>query len=110
MPPRVVWNHVRDATKSKLLHIGYNPFLLRRYALRVAAWWEARYGRRPKVLAATAVSLNRRPFQPVVDPGVDLASTQVHPWKHNAWILDLETPRIPREALSQTWTRDARRP
>jgi vitamin K-dependent gamma-carboxylase len=98
-PPFIAWNYMDDVTVSKAVHIGMQPFLLRRYARRVADLWEAQYGRRPAVSAHTAVSLNGRPVQPVVDPRADLASVPVRWFGHNDWILDLEEPRIPRDRV-----------
>ena len=93
------WNSFSDLTVSKLMHISYQAFYLRRYARRVAALWEAEYGRRPAVQASTAVSLNGRPHQMLVDPGADLGRVGARWLSHNAWIRQLETSRIPREAV-----------
>jgi hypothetical protein len=93
------WNSLKDLTVSKFMHMSYQAFYLRRYARRVATLWEKEYGRRPSVQASTAVSLNGRPHQPLVDPTVDLASVPVTRFGHNYWIKNLETRRIPREAL-----------
>ncbi len=97
--PRVVWNLTADATPSQWLHLSSQPFLLRRYAVRVADLWQARTGRRPAVHALTRVSFNGRPYQPLVDPAADLASVSVHWFRHNPWVEDLHAPRIPPEML-----------
>ena len=101
-PAYIRWNCLKDLTVSKFNHISNQAFYLRRYARRVASLWEQEYGRRPAVHASTAVSLNGRPFQQLVDPDADLASVPVTWFRHNPWIRDLETPRIPREALAGT--------
>jgi len=93
------WNTLKDVTNSKLNHISNQPFYLVRYARRVAGLWEKEYQRRPVVNAITAVSLNRRPYQLIVDPEADLASVPITWLGHNVWIRDLETQRIPREVL-----------
>lgn len=98
--PYVWWNTARDLTASKLIHISTQPFYLRRYARRVAELWQQEYGRRPVVNAVTSMSLNGRPPQPLVDLAADLASVDVAWFRHNWWIKDLETPRIPREAIA----------
>ena len=98
-PPYIWWNSLKDLTFSKFLHASNQAFYLRRYAQRVASLWEAEYARRPAVHAITKMSLNGRPHQELVDPDVDLASVRVTWFGHNPWIRDLETPRIPREAL-----------
>jgi hypothetical protein len=80
---------------SKAMHLGMQPFLLRRYARRVADSWESQHGRRPSVHASSSISLNGRPFQPAVDPDADLARVPIRAFGHNTWIRDLEEPRIP---------------
>jgi vitamin K-dependent gamma-carboxylase len=100
--PSIWWNSPKDVTTSKSLHLSYHAFYLRRYARRVADLWQKEYGRRSVVRAVTAVSLNGRPHQPLIDPQADLASVPVTWLGHNSWIRDLETPRIPREALTGT--------
>jgi hypothetical protein len=99
VPPVILWNCLRDLPQSKFLHVSIQPFYLRRYARRVAELWEKEYGRRPAVTALTRMSVNRRPFQAIVDPEADLASVPVRWFRHNDWVMDLATPRVPREAL-----------
>jgi vitamin K-dependent gamma-carboxylase len=101
--PYIWWNSVRDLSVSKLLHLSNQAFYLRRYARRVAGRWEKEYGRRPIVNAATSMSLNGRPHQPLVEPAADLATVEARWFRHNLWIRDLETPRIPRAALDRGW-------
>jgi vitamin K-dependent gamma-carboxylase len=93
--PRVEfrWNLFRDVGPSKGMHLSTQPFLLRRYAQRVADAWALDQGRRPEVRARTQLSLNRRLFNPVVDPTADLASVSVRWFGHNSWILDLQRGR-----------------
>jgi hypothetical protein len=100
-PVRIYWNTLKDVTPSKSIHISNQAFYLRRYARRVAELWQEDYGRRPRVQAVTAVSLNGRPHQLLVDREVDLASVGVRWIGHNLWINDLAMRRIPREALTR---------
>jgi hypothetical protein len=102
VPPTIRWNSDRDLTRSKYMHTSTQAFYLQRYASRVADLWEAEYSRRPKIFAITAVSLNGRPHQDLVDPEVDLAGVNVKRLGHNDWILDLQTPRIPPDALHRS--------
>lgn len=97
---RIQWNSARDLSSSKLMHTSIQPFYLRRYARRVAELWVKEYGRRPAVRAHTAMALNGRPHQELVDPEVDLASASSRWLRHNEWIRDLQTRRIPRSALT----------
>jgi hypothetical protein len=99
LPPFIAWDYIQDVTSSKAMHLGMQPFLLRRYARRVADLWETQHGRRPSVHALTTISLNGRPFQPVVDPEVDLAAIPVSSFGRNDWIHDLEEPRIPKDRV-----------
>ena len=94
--PRIHWNYYKDGTASKAMHISTNPFLLRRYARRVASLWEKQYGRYPKVTALTGLALNTRPMQQTVDPNADLASVPIARFGHNPWINDLDQKRIPK--------------
>lgn len=91
---RIGWNLFKDGTVSKAMHISTNPFLLRRYARRVAELWERERGIYPKVTARTWVSLNTRPLQPVVNPEADLAAVGIRRFRHNSWVQDLAQPRI----------------
>jgi hypothetical protein len=97
---RIHWNSSRDLSSSKMMHTSIQPFYLRRYARRVAELWQEQHGRRPQVLAKTDMSLNGRPHQELVDPNADLAFVSARWWRHNEWIRDLQTPRIPRQALT----------
>jgi vitamin K-dependent gamma-carboxylase len=96
-PAYLVWNYLKELPNSKCMHMGAQPFLLRQYARHIATVWRRDYGRRPEVHAQTAVSLNGRPFQELVDPTADLASVSETWFGHNSWVRDLQTARIPRE-------------
>jgi len=92
----VSWNYLKDLTYSEGMHLSMQPFILREYARHIAEQWELANGRRPVIRADTAVSLNFRPAQRLVDPEADLASVKMFRFRHNPWIRDLETRRIPR--------------
>jgi vitamin K-dependent gamma-carboxylase len=93
--PRISWDVLRDLSVSQAMHVSTNPFLLQRYASRVADLWQKESGIRPKVFARTAVSLNYRPPQSLVFEKSDLASVNVSHWRHNSWICDLDVKGIP---------------
>jgi len=93
--PVISWDPRNDWSISKGMHISTNPFLLHRYARRVAALWEKQYGRRPALHAKAVVSLNQHPPQLLVDPGADLASVPVSHFAHNRWIRDLQPDQGP---------------
>ena len=94
-PVQLRWNYKRELTLENVMHLSMQPFLLRRYARHVADVWQAEYGRRPAIHAITAVSLNGRPAQLLVQPEADLAAVPVAFFAHNWWIRDLEVPRVP---------------
>ena len=94
--PVIYWNYLRELTYAQGMHMSLQPFLLREYAHHVADLWEQSYKRRPAVFAQTAVSLNFRPAEPVVNPQADLASVPLAHLRHNDWIRQLECTRIPR--------------
>ncbi len=98
--PVIRWNLVRDAGISKAMHIGVQPFLLQRYARRVADLWKRQYGRSPAIRAHTSVSLNGRPPQPVVDPRINLTTAPVQLFRHESWVQDLALQRIPAPSLT----------
>jgi vitamin K-dependent gamma-carboxylase len=93
--PRIWWNYLRELNYGQGMHLSMQPFLLREYANHIADLWQQTYGQRPIVHAETAVSLNFRPSQPIVDYRVDLASVPVSLFGHNTWIVQLKYPRIP---------------
>jgi hypothetical protein len=97
--PYISWNYLKELTYAQGMHISMQPFLLRRYARRIATSWEKDYGRRPAVHALTIVSLNGRPFQQLVDPNADLATVSANWFHHNSWIRDLQVARAPRGGL-----------
>lgn len=70
------------------------PYMMHQYAQREANKWEEQTGRRPKVYAFGSVMMNYRQPQALFRADVDLASTPYHIWRHNDWILPLETERI----------------
>jgi hypothetical protein len=98
-PPQqlhISWDLLRDISLSQAMHVSTNPFLLQRYACRVADLWQKESGSRPKVFARSGLSLNHRPQQPLVDEKADLASVNVSHWWHNSWICDLRTQPVPK--------------
>jgi vitamin K-dependent gamma-carboxylase len=99
VPPHISWDLLRDISLSQAMHVSTNPFLLHKYASRVASLWQKETGSRAKVFARTGLSLNHRPSQCLVDEKADLASAAVTYWWHNSWICDLAVKRIPKPTL-----------
>jgi len=46
-----------------------------------------------QVYAEIKAQLNGRPYQPFIDPEVDLAAQKWSPWKRSAWIVPQDDPR-----------------
>ena len=68
------------------MHIGIQPFLMRRYARRVANAWRAEYGRDPAVHVAASISINGHAPRELIDPNADLLTAPLTLFGHNAWI------------------------
>jgi hypothetical protein len=100
--PYIWWNYLHELTYAEGMHLSMQPFLLREYSRHIAELWESSTGRRPIVRAQTAVSLNFRPSQQVVDPKADLATVRLAFLRHNSWIRQLDYPRIPKAGLFNT--------
>jgi hypothetical protein len=90
----IQWNLLNDAGVSKSMHVGMQPFLLRRYAHRVAAEWQAEYGRKPEVHAVATLSVNGHPVRDLVDPRADLAAVKTAWFGHNDWITATTLPGL----------------
>ncbi|MBX7167808.1 MAG: HTTM domain-containing protein [Pirellulales bacterium] len=84
--PALFWNQARDLHALQSVCVRTNPPALHRYVQRVAAIWEAQYGRRPQIHVTSWVKLNARAMAPLVDPQVDLAAAPLHIFRHNDWI------------------------
>jgi vitamin K-dependent gamma-carboxylase len=84
--PEIRWNLIRDAGISKTMHIGIQPFLMRRYARRVADAWRKDYGHDPAVHVAANISINGHAPRELVDPKADLLTAPLTLFGHNAWI------------------------
>jgi len=97
--PYIWCNYLHELTYAQGMHLSMQPFLLREYSRHIAELWESSTGRTAIVHAQTAVSLNFRPSQQVVDPKADLATVPLAFLRHNSWIRQLEYPRIPKDGL-----------
>lgn len=89
--PAVVWNYTHDLHFYQSTFVTMMPTLLHRYSQHVADDWEESYGRRPQIYATNYVKLNHHPMQLIVDPEIDLASAPLTIYRHNPWILKMET-------------------
>ncbi|MEM7600365.1 MAG: HTTM domain-containing protein [Verrucomicrobiota bacterium] len=85
----VLWNHSNDLNDIQRKRFSTSPWMIRQLAIWIADRWEEQTGRRPKVRVVSNLMMNYRIPQPLIDPGVDLASVRYHHFRHNDWILPL---------------------
>ncbi len=90
--PALLWNYAHELHRYQATFVTVMPPFLHRYVQHVASEWEATQGRRPRIYVKNYVKLNCHPMQLIVDPEIDLASTPLTVFRHNAWILPLEPP------------------
>lgn len=84
------WNPSHDLRLLQARKVMVGPVDCHDYVRDIAAWWERRYGRRPKIRVQQWMALNGRPMQRSIDPTVDLASQPRYLLSHHDWIIDLE--------------------
>lgn len=96
LPPSILWNYLEDLNVSKAMHMGTQPFLLREYCRHIASTDAYLKGRPVEIFAETFVSMNGRPFQPIVDPETNLAKAPLKIMGHHDWIYNLKYKRIPK--------------
>lgn len=88
------WDRLTPRQAGKM---AGRPEMIRLFAHRLAAVWESERGIPDvEVRALTAVSLNGRPSQPLVDPTRDLAKVE-RSLAAADWVLPLEQPLPPPE-------------
>jgi vitamin K-dependent gamma-carboxylase len=74
-------NYTQEINQDTLLSsrqqqkVSCRPELIHMFAHEIANIYQRKYNKRPKVTAQALCSLNYRPYQHMVKPGFDLAST-----------------------------------
>lgn len=63
------------------------PDKIWQYAQRLEAEYQAKGHGQVQVYARSKVSLNGRPYQPMIDPEADLAAVEWSHWKTSPWVL-----------------------
>lgn len=67
--------------------LGIWPILIPQFARFLKKEAEGAGFKNVEIRGEILLARNKRPFVPVVDPNIDLASVQTSYWKHNDWIL-----------------------
>ncbi|MEM6470853.1 MAG: HTTM domain-containing protein [Planctomycetota bacterium] len=88
---RVVWNYSGDLNHIQLRRFSTSPWMIRQFGSHIANQWEQQTGRRPSIRVVSNLMMNYRVPQPLVDPNVDIASTDYKLTGHNTWILPLSS-------------------
>lgn len=84
-----VWpEHFLTTKQSRIL--ATRPDMIWQFAQFLKKHYRQTGYRQPEVYAITAVSLNGRPAQPLVNPAVNLAAVPWTPFKHATWIMPLK--------------------
>lgn len=84
-----------ELTLKQIRDVSCKPELMAHYARHLREVYTAKGYRDPAVFAETLVSLNGRPYLPLVNPHVDLAAVEHSPWRAAAWIVPLDPAAEP---------------
>jgi hypothetical protein len=85
----------KELTLKQIRDVSCKPELLAHYARHLREVYAAKGYRDPAVFAKALVSLNGRPYFPLVNPDVDLATVEHSPWRVAAWIMPLDPAAKP---------------
>ncbi len=77
----------KDLKPANMMWLSGSPDMIWQYAQKLKHDFAKMNRRNVQVFAVGQVSMNRRPYQPLVDPTVDLASIKWDPFRHSSWIL-----------------------
>lgn len=79
----------RDLTPKQVEEMSVRPDMIWQYAGNVRRRLELHGMQHPVVTVSAQVSLNHRPFSPLIDPSVNLGAMDYPVWSHAPWILPL---------------------
>ena len=82
----------RDLTPKQIDEMSTRPDMIWQYARFLRSKLEAEGVAHPIVTADAQVSLNGRPYAPMIDPNVNLATTHYSLFSHATWITPLREP------------------
>ncbi|MDB4359001.1 HTTM domain-containing protein [Verrucomicrobiales bacterium] len=86
---KIIWNYSGDLNHIQRKRFTTSPWMIRQLGSHIADTWEDETGRRPEVNVVSFLMMNFRVPQPLIDPTIDLASSDYFLLKHNEWILPL---------------------
>jgi hypothetical protein len=79
-----------DLTPRQIEEMSTRPDMILQYAHYLRKRFQSRGIDNPIIKANAWVSLNSRPYQPLIDPNANMAEIYVDPFTPAAWILPLE--------------------
>ncbi|MEO8415941.1 MAG: HTTM domain-containing protein [Ginsengibacter sp.] len=84
-----VWNidPSKKFTPSHVMVLSVSPDIIWQFAQRIKNEFATKGIRNVQVYAIDSVSLNRSVYQPLVNPGVDLAKVKWNSFRHSDWIM-----------------------
>jgi hypothetical protein len=83
-----------DLSRRQFDQMKTRPDMVAQYAHYLADRLSAPGRPRPIVWADMQVSLNGRPYQPLIDPTANLAEVSLTSWQPADWIMPLELPLL----------------
>lgn len=78
-----------ELSPTHRMWLAGSPDMIWQYAQRVASANKRHYADELKVYAISSVSLNRRPYRPLVDSTINLAGIKWERFRHSDWIMPL---------------------
>jgi len=84
-----IWNidPSKIFTPSQVMWMAISPDIIWQYAQRIKNEFAKRGFVHVEIYAIGSVSLNRGPYRPLVNPAVNLADVEWHPFTHSDWIM-----------------------
>ena len=84
-----IWNIDPSKTfaPSHVMWLAISPDIIWQYAQRIRNEFAGRGFTHVEIYAIGSVSLNRGPYQPLINPSVNLAGVKWYPFRHSDWIM-----------------------
>ena len=79
-------NKARYLTRKQMRSVTSKPDMMWQFAQHLKEDY-AEKGKDVQVFVKSKISINGRPYEPFIDPKVDLAAEKWHHFKHHDWIL-----------------------
>jgi hypothetical protein len=91
-----------DLTFKQVQIVGFNTYFITQYAKYIYEKAKENGIENPVITADIRVSLNGRPFYPLIDPNIDLSKVEYHWYQHADWILPHPDEQAKRQSLIQS--------